>query len=282
VRQFKVFRGGKIAKRLAQIAYLCAHPIEHFRCVSAIRKCGMPAGLNAMKYLGDYLTRTLAPARRRDALRSHYERLRYFIPPLTPSDLQEGVLIWTRHVAADGPPLRLVLEPARYAAMEGELQLRFAFKSDLYVLTFLFAAGHIFERQDPTVIFIGGVQGLIGAREEIREAAKLNGEIDPATMLIIALQALAAGTGVDEIIAVGEEDQVSMGYAREKISLDYRGFWLDLGAAPCGRHYRLPLTFTHKPLAEIPGPHRRRSKRKRRDKQLIRQEIDGRVAQLVG
>lgn len=278
----KLLGAGTLVKRLSQLAYLGSHPISHHRCATAIRHSRLASDpLIGMKYLGDHLALSLRTWQRRLALMGHYHRLPALLPPNSGADPRTGILIWQKDTDRDCPPLSIVLETSRLAPMEGELQLRFSFRSDLYVLTFLLAPGEVFGMDCPTVLFIGGVQGRIGSREEMREASRLNAEISPAAMLILAIQALAKMMRVEKLIAIGEDDHISMGYSRSKIKLDYGQFWVDAGGVRHGQHYVLPLDSPHKPLSEIALSHRSRTRRKREAKRLVREVIENRLEQLI-
>ncbi|MBW8785219.1 MAG: DUF535 family protein, partial [Novosphingobium sp.] len=182
--------------------------------------------------------------------------------------------------AGSHPPLQILLEPASVSPMEGELQLRFCFRtSSLFTLTFsLVPKGILGSTMD--AIVIGGVQGGYRCRVEIREAAKLNGEISPAAMLVLAVRALARVLNVTELIAVGEQEQIAMAYASHKIKLDYGQFWLDAGATTVGRVYHVPVDPVEKPLVETPLTHRSRTRRKRERRKALSHAIEQQLALL--
>ena len=211
----------------------------------------------------------------------HYAALSKLVRSTSGGGFAQRVLIWQKVLHGEDAPLSIVLEPARLAPMEGELQLRFSFKSDLYVLTFLLAPGQVFDLDCRNILFIGGVQGRIGAREEVREASRLNGEISPAAMLVLAVQAIGRVMRVDGLIAIGEDDHISMGYSPAKIMFDYRRLWTEVGGKRVGAHYRLPLQTVHKPLSEISLSHRRRTKRKREAKKLVSESIERALEQMM-
>ncbi|HJP67962.1 MAG TPA: DUF535 family protein [Sphingomicrobium sp.] len=271
---YQLLAPDKLCRRALQLGYLLRHPLSHRDCSSAVRHSRTSSDRVApLKYIGNYLALSLNTAQRRTALIGHHELLAKVLTFAGAEDLRLGVEVWKRDVAAHEPPLRIVLEPARFAPMEGELQLRFIFRSDLYVLTFLIAPGRTFGREAPTVLFIGGLQGLIGARQEIRDASRLNREIAPKVMLLIAVQVIAEVAGASEILAVSENDQVSMAYAPSLLMFDYHAFWSEVGAVGVGSCYAVPLKTPQKPLAAIPLTHRRRTRRKREEKDRIRFDI---------
>jgi uncharacterized protein VirK/YbjX len=270
---------GKALKRVRQAAYLVLHSRDHARCALAVRRSGLRLGRRAStKYLGDCFALSLTTAQRRRVLFQHQLIMAELFSPAAIEKISRGVTIWTREVP-DGPPLSLVLEPAMFAPMEGELQLRFSFGSDLHVLTFVLADGALFDSDRDRVLFIGGVQGRRGCREEIRAASKLNGEIAPAAMLLLAAQASAEELGA-ELLAVGEADQISMSYSLSMIRFDYGTFWTKMGGSIGARFYSLPLHSPQRPLASVGLSHRARTRNKRDEKSHIRESIAAAVRDL--
>lgn len=277
----RILSSRKLLKRLRQAVYLGSHPLSHYRCASVIRDSELTTDrLVSLKYLGDHLALSLETHERRQALIGHYSALPELLQPDVRGRLAEGVLLWTKELAGSHR-LGLFLEHSTLAPMEGELQLRFSFKSDLYVLTFLLAPGHLFGSECDSVLFIGGVQGGIGVREEMREASRLNGEISPAAMLILAVQAIAKVMGVDELIAISERDHISMSYSPAKIKFNYAQFWEQAGGQRVGTYYRIPIDTRHRALSDIPLAHRRRTKRKREEKKLVQESIEERLREII-
>jgi len=277
----QIVRSDKLLKRLRQLAYLVAHPLGHLRCAITVRRSRLACDpLIPFKYLGDHLSLSLRPVQRRQALAGHYAALPSLLKDSAREGLKDGILLWSRDFPG-GQPLSIILEPSKLAPMEGELQIRFCFRSDLCVLTFLVMPGDIFGLSYGWILFIGGVQGRIGSRTEMREASRLNGEISPATMLVLTVQALAEVIGVDQIVAIGEDEHISLNYSPEEIKFDYGRFWKEIGGARVGSHYRIPMTSPQKPLFEIPLTHRARTKRKREAKELVRRTIARRLGEVI-
>src|SRR5947209_19880546 len=99
----------KPLKRLRQIAYLCCHPIGHFRCAAAIRSSRMAdSAATSPKYLGDHLAISLRPQQRPAALASHYTILTAVLRSSTRRALPRGVSIWRQYVVL-GPSLPITL-----------------------------------------------------------------------------------------------------------------------------------------------------------------------------
>ena len=267
-------------KRVRQLAYVSSHPVDHRRCYAVIRDSGLVADrLTPLKYVGAHLALSLSVSERRQALAWHYDLLPRLLRPGLERELHNGMLIWQKEVGDDSPPLSIYLEPSRLAPMEGELQLRFCFKSDLCVLTFLLAPGRIFDAGTTNALFVGGLQGRFASRDELREACRLNDEISPATLLILAVQAITKITRIGALVAISDEDHISRSYSTFKF--DYAGMWCDAGATQIGRYYRLPLETPQKPLATVQRSHRSRARRRREAKTAIREKIESRLCQLI-
>jgi len=147
----------------------------------------------------------------------------------------------------------------------------------LFTLTFLFAPGDLFGCPADTVLFIGGAQGGVDCRIEMRQAAKDNGEISPAAMLLLTVRALVKVLDIGQIFAVADEDQVSKGYHSDEVKLDYNSFWSNAGGVRHGTFYKLFNESVEKPLNEIPITHRARTRRKRERKARIRETIEARL-----
>lgn len=271
---------GKWLKRARQAAYVVLHAPDHVRCALAVKRSSLKGRQRASsKYLGDCFALSLTTAQRRHALVQHHWASSQTFPRAVASEISKGVTLWQRDIPNEAP-LVLALEPAAIAPMEGELQFKFSYRSYLHVLTFLFAPGHLFGSDCRTVIFIGGVQGRVGCREEIRAAAKLNREIAPAAVLLLAAQALAEELET-ELLAVGEADQISMSYSPSMVRFDYEAFWTEMGGSRGARFYRLPLHSPQRPLSSIGLSHRARTRRKREEKFRIRAEIAASFRKLV-
>ena len=257
-----------------------AHPADHRRCLKIIRASGLATDRMApLKYVGDHLALSLTTAQRREALEGHYAMLPRLLRPGFEQSPRRSTLIWQKQIADGLPPLSINLEPSKLAPMEGELQLRFSFKTDLCVLTFLIAPGHIFGSNSASVLFIGGLQGRIASREEVREASRANDEVSPAMMVILAVQLLAKIMKMGALIAIADDDHISRSYS--KISFDYGRMWLEAGGVLSGRHYHLPFDSPQKPLSEIPRSHRCRARRRREAKGVIKTSIEKRLRQII-
>lgn len=279
--QSVILHPSKLLKRLLQVSYLISHPVGHGRCIAALWGSKMNRALHSStKYLGKHIALSLRTAERRDALIQHHQIATKVLMPGAAREIRDGAVLWRREVG-DHPPLMLVLRPSKLAPMEGELELNFAYRSELYVLTFLFGPGRLFGLSSARVLFIGGLQGRFGAQMEIREASKLNLEIAPATMLLIAVRAIARSVGAEQLLAIGETDQISMSYSAPLVRFDYATYWRELGGHSVGKFYSIPIEPPSKPLSLLSRSHRSRARRRREEKQRIREQIERRVQALI-
>lgn len=280
---------GKVSKRLRQLLYFLSHPISHadyLRVLKAARKRGVAGTdpLLAVKYLGVYLVDSMSTKARREALSFHFDFLtRKIVTFQLGRAWTEGTVIWHRCDQASGHEYSVHLERAALSPLEGESQLRFTMDSlTLCTLTFSFLCGACLGLPQTESLFIGGVQGGANCREQIRIAAKANGEIAPASLLLIAAKAIAEAFEVGFVVGVSHEGQAAMGYAREKISLNYDAMWLEAGAERTASGYFVVEPGLEKPLEEVSSKHRSRTRRKRALKIEIRREIVGTVRGLFG
>ena len=262
-------------RRLFQVAYLSAHLPSHRRCVLLLRSSPTATSrLTQLKYLGNYLALGLTAAERLSILTCHYETMRR-LPASAQDELRTSALIWSRpHL--NGPPLQLRLEPAG-STLEGELQLRVSLGADLFRLTFAFAPGHICGGSSAPVICIGEIKGM-AALPELREASRLNGEIAPRTLLMLAVQALARAWGIRDICIVKRTQQIA---ARAYFQFDYAILLAEFGGTVGRRFDWLPIDPQARPLVETSPAHRSRARRRREAKETIRASMTDRFSDLM-
>ncbi|WP_320533997.1 DUF535 family protein [Robbsia andropogonis] len=229
----------KLVKRTRQLLHFVSHRAEHAEYLHVIRmarQAGVASDdkLIDLKYLGVYLSEFMNTEARRQILMHHYGFLtRKITDPRLGARWTTGATLWERRDEALGHAFNIVVEQSALSPMEGESQLRFTMGDlTLCTLTFSFLRGRDINLPHGEVIFIGGVQGGVDCREQIRMAAKSNGEIVPNAMLLVASKALAQAMGIGYIVGVSSDGQAAMGYAGEKISLN---------TMRCGRK---PVQFT--------------------------------------
>jgi uncharacterized protein VirK/YbjX len=191
----------KISKRTRQILYLISHlpqHSDHRRGLRHARQSGVATHdtLLDFKYLGEYLADQLSTEIRRSATLFHYMFLKHNTSSEKTRLWNDGATIWRRYGDGREQDLNIRLEPAKSAPMEGETQLRFLLGTlTLCTLTFCFLDGVSIGLPSEAVLLIGGLQGEANRRQEIRMAAKANGEISPATGLLLAAKAIATAFG---------------------------------------------------------------------------------------
>lgn len=175
----------------------------------------------------------------------------------------------------------LTIEQAVDCLMEGELTLAFTMDNmTLYRVTISVFEGACIGVACPRVVFVGGIQGAPNSKELQRAAARLNGEIAPLDMLVIAVRALAEVFDAAQIVGVRNSDQISHAYADDKIFFDYDLFWESLGASRDRAGYLLEIEPPEKSLLDLTASHRSRAKRKRKLKKSIQLAIREKAIEL--
>lgn len=279
----------KLFKRVRQGLYFISHRADHaeyMRVIRRARAAGVaPADkLIDLKYLGVYLSEFMSTETRRRILMDHYAFLSNTVAGAgRGTSWAAGVTIWQRRDDAIGQDFRIVLEQSALSPMEGESQLRFEMgERTLCTLTFSFLHGASIDLPHAQIMFIGGVQGGLNCQQEIRIAAKSNGEIVPNALLLIAAKGIAEALDVGHIVGVASDGQAAMGYAREKIRFSYDAMWLDAGAIHTAGGFFIVTPGVEKPIDDIASKHRSRSRRKRQLKVAIKDRIRRETAELFG
>lgn len=280
----------KLGRRVYQLLLLLAHAgghLAYWRELRAARRKGVVGAdrLTAVKYLGAYLSSSLTPRARRDCLRFHYRFLAGAMRSSAHGVVwQRETPVWSMHTDA-GPTLRVTLGRSTLAPMEGESALCFMMGDrTLCTLTFAFVHGRDLQLPCAEAIFIGGLQGGVDCRQQIRDAAKLNGEVSPAAMLLLAAEALANVLGVDHMVGVSTDEQASAGHAVPKIALSYDRLWQELGAhhARTGFYVKAIAAAADDADRAVAGSHPSRTRRRRAFKKAIRRDIEQRMILLLG
>ncbi len=227
------------------------------------------------KFLGEYLGWNLSVKERLKILTEHYIFLNYIFQSTHYHKLTNGgISIWS-HTGLTGLN-SIVLQLSGGYYMEGELVLSYFFNSEkLYNLAFTVAPGDIFGVQADHVIVIGASQGADSSAPQIRLAARGNGEIDPATMLLLALQSMAAFLKIDNILGVSVDEQICRSLRANPGAYlsTYDHFWEMHGGFRVANYYHLSSAISEKPIESVPRAHRQRTKRKRALKHQLFQEI---------
>jgi uncharacterized protein VirK/YbjX len=281
--KFEVFAMDKAGKRLSQLSTALRHPLHHLDLQAVLQKARQ-AGLMAndrsiaWKYLGGYLGRHFGPATRRKILADHYNFLLGCLHDGgARHDWAAGLTVWTNRGNAGDADYRITLAPSVRAPMEGESELTFTANGVMLgTLTFSFVDAEVAGVGGVgTTLFVGGVQGSIGCRAEIRAAARDNGEISPTAMLVIAAKALAEVFDATCILCTSNEQQVARVYAGEALMFDYDRLWTELGATQAGGGSFVidPHEAAQRCLAHLSSAHRARARRKTALKDRLQAEM---------
>lgn len=275
-------------RRLGQLSTMLAHPVEQLQLRRALRRA-RAAGVAAacgrsvpFKYVGDYLAAGFARGDRLAALVHHYELLA--ATPGAAALWRAPVTLWDRD-DEEGRRHAVILQRALLAPMEGEAELVFTLDGErLFTLTFTIVDGAAVGAAAGPLLLIGGAQGRYAARESLRYAARANGEIAPATLLLLAAAVLAERLGMVALAGPSNRTQVAALYVVDgrSSSLDYDAFWTAAGAAATARDFfLLAATPEVEDDAEITGKHRARTRRRRRLRAELRAAMHERLGRAM-
>jgi uncharacterized protein VirK/YbjX len=267
-------------KRLFQMGLA----IRHFRGRSNLSKClaascfrdavkdqpGIP-----YKFVGSYLAKFLSTEDRLRILTNHFQFFQdHFADSSNRVFPLHGLPVWSRTVGTDVFSIKMTLPGMVF--MEGDMCLLFSMnESLLHTMSFSFVPGELLGVDSHQAIFIGGSQGSRAEPGMHRVAAKSNGEISPATMLLLNLQALARALGIDDLVGVSAKDH-SNRYISSAPSIylpAYDDFWQTNGGELRNSGYRMSAAISDKPITLATSSHRTRARRKRARKQELMDEM---------
>lgn len=182
--------------------------------------------------------------------------------------------LWSRMV--DGARYDVVLGPMKEAYLEGDLALIFRCEGNpLYRLTFTFLPGALMGIEENTVLFIGGSQGYRGTVMEARRAAKVFGEVCPATLLLILLKAISKTLGLRSILGIPLALHSCQAITSGKVKplAAYDAFWEANGAEKLGPFYHMTSDLVFRPSEASSSAHRARARRKQERKMRLYAEM---------
>ena len=269
-------------KRLFQASLVIWHFRDHSKlskslAISCFRDAVKDQPGIPYKYVGSYLARFFSTEERLRILTNHFQFFqdRFGVPSnrIFPS---HGLTVWSKTVGTDLFSISMSL-PDR-AFMEGDMGLVFSMnESVLHTMSFSFVPGEMLGVASPQAIFIGGSQGGRAEPGMHRHAAKSNGEICPADMLLLALRALARALGVGDLVGVSCKDHSARDItdAPSDYQSAYDNFWQTNGGEHGERGYRMSAAISDKPITLAASSHRSRARRKRARKQELMDEICG-------
>lgn len=225
------------------------------------------------KYLGQYLANSFGTAARLRIMSHHYRTLAVRLPHLDKLGFPTNeVVLWSHRVERDTFTIGLSM-PARHY-LEGDLSLVFSVNGvRLHRLSFTCIPGKEVGLEVETVLLVGGSQGFPGTSALIRQASKTIGEICPAAMLTLGVQALAKRLGADAILGISADEQTSLRERPDLAKSRYDSFWEMTGGERQGRFYRLPGGVAWKDTSHLSNGHRARARRKRELKERILAQI---------
>lgn len=274
----------RLGRRLVQVATaLGAMPaqIGYWRLLRETRNAGVladPFDLRkpwpvAAKHLGCYLSPSFSTCERIAILRRTYEVLAHRTRGLPHLDLPRRRRVWTCPDAE--LDLAVWIGPPTSTPMEGELAFVFTAQgATIYTLTLSIAPGRLVGVPDDEVILIGGLQGVVGARAAIRQAAKALGEVAPQDVLLLTARAFAQVLGVEGVVGIGSQLHVSHD-AGDESGVDYDDLWTRKDAIRTSRGFFLlpPTGAVSSKGEQSSSAHRSRAKRKRALKGRLQSEI---------
>jgi hypothetical protein len=230
------------------------------------------------KYAGPYLGISLNHVQRRRICLFHHA----FLSERLNDDFFHEVVqprapIWSMEAGPRSHAIWLQLN--RALGGEGDLSLIFATDgAPLCELSFTFGPSR--PGTDDAAMLIARIQGARGQLDAIRQATKDYHDVAPAHLLLAAAEGVAMALSVRKIRGVSNEEQLSKaGPEKDGCCFDYDAFWAALPGRWVDGWRELQAPIGHKPLAEISVDHRRRTLRKRRLKDAIRDHIAAAVTQ---
>jgi uncharacterized protein VirK/YbjX len=265
-------------RRARQVKDLALHLPGLIALGARIRRAGFGRAARSQpvlvfKYLGQYLANCFGTAARLRIISHHYETLAARLPGLSKLGFpRNGIVLWSHRVELDTFTIRLSTPGPDY--LEGDLSLVFSVNGvRLHRLSFTCIPGKEAGLEAGTAVLVGGSQGFPRTAALIRQASKTNGEISPAAMLVLALQALADRLGATAILGVTAHEQTSLRANPEEAKSRYDALWEMCGAERNGRFYRLPAGVAWRDTSHLSNGHRARARRKRELKERILAQV---------
>jgi hypothetical protein len=184
-----------------------------------------------------------------------------------------GLALWQR--AANGSRFTITLAMASRMNAEGDLTI--AFEADgkcLHRLSFSWVEGAMLGVDIPVLPFVARNQGR-WTDSDLAFAAfeRAFPNNSPSFFCFAAMQGVAQAVGLDRLVAIKSEAHPAYDPASlTHFANAYDGFWKTLGGIElAGPGYLVALPFHVKPLATLPGKHRRRA--------AIRREFWGEIGE---
>ncbi|MCJ2066261.1 VirK/YbjX family protein [Methylobacterium sp. J-088] len=265
-----------LIKRLGKIIYVMKQLREHVKLVNIVYKNDkVPyfrfTGVNARKYLDEYIALNLDTCTRREIIYSHHEWMR----DCTTLVVEDNTVLWKN----PGGDQCIVLRKASLAPLEGELEFVFQVRDvSICTLSFVVCRGDLVGIRKKLVLVIGGLQGRPNTASILREVSKSNREISPADMLFLACKAFAVEAGIKQIVGYSAEFNSASSHST-LVTMDYGGFWAANNAIAGNEgQYLLDPSLEKDPGDPVFSSNPSRTRRKRRDKILFKEQVMGNIS----
>lgn len=267
-RELKLYM---VKKRINKIIFVIKSLKEHAKLVNIVyRDRNVPSmcflGVNARKYLDEYMALNLDTRTRRQVIYSHHEWMRDF----TALSVKDTAVLW-KNLNDDQS---IVLRKSSLAPLEGELELVFQVRDfTICTLSFVVCRGDLVGIGENLTLIIGGLQGRPNTASILREISKSNREISPADMLFLACKAFAVEAGIKQIVGYSAEFNSASSHST-LVTMDYGGFWA-ANSAIAGNEgqYLLDPSLEKDPSDPVTSGNSSRTRRKRRDRILFKEQV---------
>lgn len=266
-----------IKKRIGKVFFVILNLRAHIRLVNIVYKesripylCFL--GVNARKYLDEYIALNLDTGTRRQIICGHHQ----WMQECTALSVKESAVIWEN---GDGDQ-SIVLRKSSLAPLEGELEFVFQVRgSSICTLSFVVCRGDLVGIGQKLTLIIGGLQGRPNSAAIIRDVAKSNREISPTDMLFLRCKAFAVAAGIEKIVGYAAEFNSAASHST-LVTMDYGGFWA-ANNATIGREgqYILDPSLEKGPGDPVTSGNPSRTRRKRRDRILFKEQVLGNILQ---
>ena len=269
-------------RRISRGVWLLAHPSLCLALVRIFASAKMRPLLRIFraeprlmfKFLGDYLATDLSLRERAAMLIHHYTFLETHVDPEFLARIAGRIELWQLPVGER--TYRICMFVSRIPHGEGDLTLIFdADGVDIYTLSFTIGPGSIAGLDAHHAMYIARVQGKGKGLARIREATKNCHDVSPAMLLLAAAEGVARALELGDMVGIGASAHVSAGNIEaETLVKAYDEFWRAVGGERLDRamfHLRVPMP--GKSILSVTRDHRSRTNRKRRFKNLVKEQI---------
>lgn len=228
------------------------------------------------KYLyRPYLVQSLTKKKRLEALDYHYRFLAEQVSSEFFSRIYEGEYeLWHEWKEDFFFSITLSFPVEWEHDYEGDLLLKFKCGDNcIYSLTFSIVPGRLVNRGADPVMLVTAIQGTAGMAERIRQTKEHYGDIAPPMLLLSGMEGIALALNVHLLAGIGLDQQVQkQTWGNEKFTFDYDRFWQEaIGERAEGAYYLRPIPEQLKPLEEVKGKHRKKTRFRRHIKASIRE-----------